>query len=307
MDATVNDERLHLLDALIYGDVFDCAVTLDELWRYARAPIEREELRRRMRDDPVLRRLVTERDGLYCLSGSAASIDARPARIERARRLQKRARRLARLLRHLPFVRGLLLTGSASADDAARGADVDLLVIVAAGRLGTVFLLLAPLASLLRGRLFCPNWYMCEGRLGSDSRTLYIARELAQAHGLSGDADDLFHANPWIRAVFPNASPPAPVETHLQRRTATQRCFETLLGGAAGHALERRARRLARARLRAHYARFGLAPPHEVAARFEAGSALGFHGYRYEASTLRAYASRRLALQTRLASIAGGS
>lgn len=42
------DERLDLIDALIYGDVFDCAVTLDELWRYARVAIDRDELRRRL-------------------------------------------------------------------------------------------------------------------------------------------------------------------------------------------------------------------------------------------------------------------
>ena len=262
-------------------------------------PIDREQLQRRPRDDPDLRHVVTARDGLYCLNEKAASIDARPERIRRARRLQHRADRLARILRHLPFVRGLLLTGSASADDAARGADVDLLVIVAAGRLGTVFLLLAPLASLFGGRLFCPNWYMCEGRLGSDSQTLYMARELVQARCLSGNADELFHANPWIRAMFPNAVPPPPVEPHLQRRTSAQRRFEALLGGTLGHRVERWAQRLAQARLRAHYAGFDLQVPREVSARFEAGSALGFHGYRYEASTLQAYASRRLDLGTK--------
>ena len=37
----MSDERLDLLDALVYGDVFDCAVTLDEAWRYARVAATR--------------------------------------------------------------------------------------------------------------------------------------------------------------------------------------------------------------------------------------------------------------------------
>src|SRR5207302_2361686 len=41
--APMNDERLDLLDALVYGDAFDCAVTLDELWRYSRVAIGRDD------------------------------------------------------------------------------------------------------------------------------------------------------------------------------------------------------------------------------------------------------------------------
>lgn len=94
------DERLDLLDALIYGDVFDCAVTHDELWQYARVAIDRDELRRRLRDDPVLRRTVVEREGLYCLDGRSALLYERPKRILRARQMRRRARLVARVLRH---------------------------------------------------------------------------------------------------------------------------------------------------------------------------------------------------------------
>ncbi len=128
-------EYLALLDALLYGDVFGCAVTLDELWQYARVAIERDKLRLSLRDDPVLRRLVVERDGLHCLVGRTPLLSERPERILRAERLQRRAHRVARVLRHAPFVNGLVLTGSTSADDAPRRADVDLLVI--AERIGS--------------------------------------------------------------------------------------------------------------------------------------------------------------------------
>jgi hypothetical protein len=294
------NERLDLLDALIYGDVFDCAVTLDELWRYSRVAIDRDQLCRRLRTDPVLRHIVVERNGFYCLKDRTALLDQRPRRILRAHRLQRRARLVARALRHLPFVRGLVLTGSASADDATNGADVDLLVIVAAGRIGTVFLLLAPLSRLLGRRLFCPNWYVGEDRLSCALGSLYIAREVTQARSLAGNADALRGSNPWIAEVFPNAVPPPALEPGLKKRTIIQRLLEAPLRGISGDGLERTALRVAAARLRAHYAAFGHDVPGQVAASFESGAALAFHGYSYERTILKAHAARRAQLSERL-------
>lgn len=293
-------ERRELLDALIYGDVFDCAVTLDELWRYAPIRIDRDELYHRLRDDPVLRRIVVERNGYYCLHDRTALLDERPPRIARARRLQGRARFVGGALRHVPFVRGLILTGSSSADDATTTADLDFLVIVARGRMGTVFLLLGSLSRLLGRRLLCPNWYLSEGSLAMTPASLYLARELMQARSLTGNADALLARNPWIPERFPNVSARPVVDRRLRGRTCLQRVLENRLRGAAGDRLELWARNLAAARLRAHYAGFGLEVPVETLARFEAGVALGFHGYRYEHRTLRAYAARRALLQEEL-------
>jgi predicted nucleotidyltransferase len=296
----VENERLDLLDALIYGDVFDCAVTLDELWQYSRVAIDRDELCRRLRADPVLRHIVVEENGLYCLNGRTALLDQRPRRILRAHRLQRRARLVARALRHLPFVRGLVLTGSTSADDATEGADIDLLVIAAAGRIGTVFLLLGPLSRLLGRWLFCPNWYMREDCLGSTQENLYIAREFTQARSLVGNADALRGSNPWIAEAFPNAVAPPALEPGLKKRTILQRLLEAPFRGILGDGLERAALRVAAARLRAHYAAFGNDVPGQVAASFESGVALGFHGYCYERTTLKAYEDRRAQLLDRL-------
>lgn len=275
-------------------------MTLDELWRYARVDIDREQLRLLVQNDPILRRIIVERDGFYCLAERTSLLRERSQRISRAHRLQKRARVIARVLRHLPFVRGLLLTGSVSADDATEGADVDLLIIVARGRIGTVFVQLAPVASLLAGRLYCPNWYMSEDSLGAASKNLYIAREFSQARNLCGDAEALYQCNSWIQEVFPNADPPLPTDAHLQRRSGIQHFLEAVLRGALGNRLEDWGNRLGRSRLRSHYAQFGLQVPAHVPANFEAGAVLGFHGCQYEASTLQAHAHRRACLQDKL-------
>src|SRR5256714_10750624 len=272
---------LDAIDAVLYGDVFDCAVTLDEAWRYARVAIARDELARRLSADP----LVATRDGLFCLAGREELLARRPERIRNAASLERRARRVTRLLRHFPFVRGLALTGSAAAGDAGADDDVDLLVTVAEGRLGTVFVLLGPLSRLLGRRLFCPNYYACEGRLGLDPANLYLARELAQARPLAGDGAALWHANPWLEETFPNAEPPVgggPAGGGLQR------ALERLVGDR----LESWARRVARQRLRAHYG----AVPADVSEAFAAGVALRFHGSGVAARTLERHRARRVEL-----------
>jgi predicted nucleotidyltransferase len=294
----MTDERVAVLDALIYGDAFDCAVTFDELWRYSRVGIERDDLRRRLRDDPALSRLVVGGHDFYCFDDRPQLLARRPERVRRARRLERRASRVARFLRHVPFVRGVALTGSAAAGDADRHDDVDMLVIVAAGRLGTAFLFLAPISRLAGRRLFCPNYYISEAALGLHPSTVYFARELAQARTILGDGERLWSENPWLRETFPNAEPPG--GESWATGTGLQKLLERLLGAR----FEQRARRIAEARLRAHYRRLGQDVPEAVAAGFAAGGELRFHGSGVGGRALARYDARRAKLVARLQQLA---
>ena len=292
--SSMADERLDLLDALVYGDAYDCAVTFDELWRYSRVRVGREALRRLLDEDPLLRSVVIERDGLFCLAGRGELLDRRPPRMRQARLLEHRAGRVARLLRHAPFVRGLALTGSAAAGDAGEDADVDLLVIVAPKRLGTAFVLLGAASRLFGRRLFCPNYYVGADTVAISPSNVYVARELDQARMLAGDPDVLRPANGWLVDVFPNlvvgdrgVSRPA--------RSQAQRLLESFIGDR----IEGWARRVAAGRLRTHYGAFGQEVPDDVTASFREGAALRFHAGGAVERALARYASRRAELAER--------
>jgi predicted nucleotidyltransferase len=293
--SAATDERLDLLDALVYGDAFDCAVTLDELWRYSRVRVGREALRRLLSEDSVLHSVIVERDGLFCLAGRSELLERRPSRTERGRLLEHRASRVVRVLRHAPFVRGLALTGSAAARDAGEEADLDLLVIVAPERLGTAFILLGTASRLLGRRLFCPNYYVSADDVAFPPGSVYIARELGQARMLAGDPEVLRAANGWLLDVFPNlgvagrrASPRAGLPS--------QRFLESLLGDR----LESWGRRVAAARLRAHFGAVGEDVPADVAESFRAGAALRFHRGGAAERTLARYAACRAEVGARL-------
>jgi predicted nucleotidyltransferase len=293
------DRRVDLLDGLIYADVFACAPTLDEVWRYSRVSIDRAALASTLSEDPFLSRIVIEREGLYCFDDRPALPESRPERIERARALRRRGRRVARLLRHVPFILGLALTGSVAAEDADGDADIDMLVTVAPRRIAIVFLVLGSLSRLLRRRYFCPNYYVCPGGLGSTPANIYRARELAQVCDLVTDgAPDPCRG--WLGQVFPNARPNRTTGSALSTRTRLQRFLEAPLSGALGDRVERFARRVALSRLRIHYSAIGEEVPTEVRRSLDAGTALRFHRGHIEERTLGRYRERRAEVASRL-------
>jgi predicted nucleotidyltransferase len=296
----IPDPPLDVLEPVVYADAFDCAVTLDEIRRFARMPLDRDGLLLRL-DEPSVARLLVERNGLYCLRDRPELIERRAPRVRRAEVLRRRARRVAGVLRYLPFVHALALTGSVAADDAGEYADVDMLVIVAAGRLGTVFALLGPASRILGRRLFCPNYYLGADHLELSPGSLYVARELSQARTLAGDAATLLRdANPWLAEVFPNL-PAQPASTGRDgSRAGLQRLLEAPLRGRLGDRVERWARGLAAERLRAHYEGLGWEVPADVLSSLEAGVALRFHGRGVVEEALARFDARRAELVARL-------
>jgi len=191
----------------------------------------------------------------------------------------------------VPFVRGLALTGSVAAGDAGDGDDVDLLVVVAPGRVATVFLVLGTLSRLTRRRFFCPNYYLAAGRLAVFEPNAYTARELVQARWLWGGEVAMHEANPWLLERFPNAA--ADPRTELRATRQLQDLLERPLSGRAGARLERWAERIARSRLAAHYGRLGRVVPPDVERELEAGAAIRFHGRTVAETTAERYRARR--------------
>jgi predicted nucleotidyltransferase len=286
------DRYAALIDAAIYGAIFGSPVTLDELWRYARVAVDLEDLRSALARDPVLRRVIDQHEGLYFLRDANPPRRDRRERIDRSRRLAGRARRVCRVLRHVPFVRGLALTGSVAAADAGEDADVDLLVLVDGTRLGTVFLLLASLSRLVGRRILCPNYYVSTPAPSGETDDPYVARELAQTRLLAGDSRDWARAAGWVRSWFPNAVLEAEGGP-MSGGGAVQGILERLLSGRLGAWLERRGAATALRRLSAHHARFNEVPPSTVIERLQQGLELRFHGGGLRGSVVAQYVSLR--------------
>ncbi|HWE64334.1 MAG TPA: hypothetical protein VHB98_21695 [Chloroflexota bacterium] len=246
IDLRVSALRTAIRRTVAYADIFDYPLTLDELHRYLHGE----------RATPAeLRALVEQgvpglaaRDGLYALTGRLSTIAERRRREAASDPLAERARLYARLLKYLPFVRMLGLTGSLAMRNAGGKEDIDLMVVTAPGRawLGRAAVVAVVRLARLRGDTLCPNYVLAENALVLDDTSIYAAHELAHMVPLYGRDvyRRLWSSNPWVMAQLPNAGPwHMPQDRQLPPGRTLKRTAERLLGGVTGDRLEAYERR----------------------------------------------------------------
>jgi hypothetical protein len=250
-----------ILRTLAYGDVFDYAMTVTEIYRYlesARAyPHAIAEL---LKNGGLLTQHTRMLGKYVCLRGREELAELRHQRQAIATTVWPKARHYAGLITLLPFVRMVAVTGSLAVNNPAQTSDIDYLVVTAPGR---VWLCRAMIIAIVRwaaqyGDLICPNYILSENALASDHRDLYSAHEFAQMVPLVGLETyyKMRHLNRWTNSFLPNASG-CPPETTLTPTVSNRALFlrakawsETGLSGRIGDFFEewemgRKVRRLA--------------------------------------------------------------
>jgi len=269
-------EIVEALDGILYGDLFDCALTLDEATRFSRLPITQDQLKAWL-ELPSVISIVNNRDGFYFLNGRDELVNLRIESLERAKRFRARASIIARYLQYVPFVRGIVLTGSLAANDADEHADIDFLIIVAQRRLSLAFVLLGSFSRLTLRRLCCPNYYLSETHLEITRRNEYVAHELAQADAMAGAGADLNRANRWVNEYLPNARLPQHMVGSLFGGAALQWILEYPFRGWLGDRLDRKLADVSLNRLKAHHGARSESVPEKVLQAFQNDIELRFH------------------------------
>jgi hypothetical protein len=208
-----------VLGSLVYADLFDAPLSLEEIHRYQIATsYSVAAISAALGNEPVLVARVSTEDDNYCLKGREALFAVRKERAEKSARVWKRARVYSRWLRRLPFVRMVAVTGALAVDNLNGRDDIDLLVI---SRTGRVWLCRRGLIAWVRiGRLLgddlCPNYILSEGSLELSQRDFFTAHELSQMVPLFGGGvyEQMLAANEWARAYLPSLRAPGggPVE-----------------------------------------------------------------------------------------------
>ena len=227
-----------VLGALVYADLFDAPLSLDELYRYqVSTSYSAAEIGQALRNDPVLAAHVAADGAYYCLKGRETLFAVRQERAAASKEVWKRAELYARWLRRLPFVRMVAVTGALAVNNISGRHDIDLLVIARAGR---VWLCRRGLIACVRlGRLLgddlCPNFILSEESLELSQRDFFTAHELAQMIPVFGDGvyGQMLRANGWADAYLP-----ALMESAPRRKVGGGRAYRT---GPLEHVLRRRA------------------------------------------------------------------
>ena len=262
--ATSNPEPLSPLEravlaTVLYGDLFDHPLTADELHRYLGVACpDRRALERAV--EALDGRCLGTGEGFVFWRGREATIEVRRRRRALAAERWPPARRFARWLGWVPFLRMVAVCGSQAVDNGDDDGDVDLFLITEPGRLWLV----QSMTMVLRrcGRLLgidvCPNYLLTSDALAIEARSLYAAREAAQAVPLWGRrAYARFReANRWIEGFLPQLAVEERAVPDSRPRHRLTALVERLLAGRLGDLADRAVHRTLlvyyRLRLRRH-------------------------------------------------------
>ncbi|MGI6206752.1 MAG: hypothetical protein ACOYEW_00950 [Anaerolineae bacterium] len=236
--------RQAILEALTYGDLFDYALSPEQILRYLTVAADPVTVRDLL--DGGTDGIAQRTGGLFTLPGRGALVAVRARRQAIAQGKWADADPHLRRIAALPFVRMIAVTGSLALDNAEEDGDVDLFIVTAAGRLWLcrAFVVLAVRRATMSGLDICPNYFLSEARLALPSQSLFDARELAQMVPVYGMAlyRQVRALNPWVEGFLPQAGGPPeggrPEITLSARQLAAKQALERLLGGRLGQRLE---------------------------------------------------------------------
>src|SRR3989339_371523 len=141
-----------IIATLAYFDIFDFPLKQEEIWQWLfseQRPIDRKDflgILGFLGEEGV----VVEKDGFYFFPGRENILAVREQRSEISEQKIKKAKRLVRWwLKHVPWIKAIFLTNSASYHNALENSDIDLFIIAQKNRLWlTRFLAVLPLKIL---------------------------------------------------------------------------------------------------------------------------------------------------------------
>jgi len=232
-----------ILATVVYADLFEAPITVDEVARTCLgAHLTPDEVRRRASSPPLGELLTLDPTGILTLRGREQLVALREEGVRRTDELLERHQKVIGALASLPFVRMLALSGGTAHRNARGGDDIDLFVVATAGRAYTAYTMLYLASQLTRRRgILCPNYLVDENHLRiAYHHDLFTAHQAISLVPIAGmDTFDAFvRANEgWVRGFYP-AFLPRPPGTILAS-SPLQRLGEGVLGRSLGERIER--------------------------------------------------------------------
>jgi hypothetical protein len=211
-----------ILRTLAYADIFDYPLTEEEIWRWMigeQATSNRQkEIEKRLKENSYLLSHISYRQGFYSLKGRENIVALRKKRERFSASKLKLAEKVAGILRLIPWVKMVGVTGALAMKNSDKEDDIDLLIITSKNRLwltrGLVVSFLR-LTGLYRrpGKIknkICPNMLLDENHLAipKKERDLFSAHEVCQLRPIfvrENTYSRFLQENSWAKKFLPNA------------------------------------------------------------------------------------------------------
>lgn len=218
-----DDLNKNILNTICYYDILDYPLTVFEIWKYLILAEKKEDNFGKCSIGEVLvslnqlelKSFIENKHGFYFLRGRENLVTQRISRGKISALKIKKMRRAVSLLRWVPFVRMILVTGRLAMKNASPKSDWDVLVVIKENRIWIGRTLITLWAHLLGKRRhhakiknrLCFNYFITTGSLEIRNKDLFSASEYFFCSPLFevGNYFEKFQLrNIWIRKYKPN-------------------------------------------------------------------------------------------------------
>ena len=236
MDHTLTALQQDVLRTFAYFDVFSYPLSRHQVYKFLpHNSVTQQTLEETLRSLEA-HGVLKSKNGYYFFSDRTPEIVR--SRIENERRastMLKRARWISFLLKQIPFVRAVFITGSLSKNVAHPSSDVDFMIVTAPNRLWIPKMILTAVRRIFlfnSVKYFCFNLFVTENGLLFSEQDMFNAVEIATTRVLwNEDAYRRFQSvNAWTGRYLPNwHNGDSPVRSISRAPSICQRALEVVL------------------------------------------------------------------------------
>jgi len=220
----------NILATIIYYDILDYPLTSFEIWKYLIRSKNKEE---RIKQDynnlvnlseiiqklesEYIRKYLDEYQGFYFLRGRKELVEQRIERNKISEKKFKIIRKVCQLIRCVPFVRMIAVTGAVAMKNADRYSDLDLLIAIKGGKIFTGRILVTTFVHMLGMRRYgkkitnrvCLNYFITDQSLEISLKDLFSSSEYSFIVPVFGWEcfQEFQRKNEWIRNYRENFQP----------------------------------------------------------------------------------------------------
>lgn len=208
-----------VLSTLIYHDIFDYPLTLEEIHQYL--ILERSgnpAALQRVINILIKKKKISSKNNLYFIRGRAKIVEVRQSRSKYSKTKLKRAALFAKLLKLIPSIKLVAISGALAMENSPSNDDIDLVIVTTKNSLWTTRflanLLLLPFKRSPKNNFSknkaCLNLFIDESQLEISPQNLYIAHEVCQMKPLWGRDKTYSHflnKNKWSKKFLSNWQP----------------------------------------------------------------------------------------------------
>lgn len=208
-----------ILRAIVFYDMFDCPLAAFEIWTYCEVKCALSDVITVLNNLPVL----DTKSGYYFLRGREAIVNTRLKNYNHASRKFKRALRVARLFKLIPWIRLIAIGNQMGANNLRDESDIDFFIITEPKRIWITRWFCAGIAKILKLRpqpdkkrdTICLSFYISSERMDTsdlqlrdnlcpDVYFLHWLVNLTPIYSRDGAYHEFIAANSWIKDFFPN-------------------------------------------------------------------------------------------------------